>query len=225
MNKLAVILVLLALLMAGCNSPAEAGMRYLALGDSYTIGEGVAENERWPVQLATALGEGGQPFAVVDIIARTGWTTRELQAAIERQYDGGTYDLVSVLIGVNDQYRGIPVEDYRPRLRELLAFAIGAAGGRPERVFMLSIPDWGVTPFAEGLDRAAIGAQIDGYNAVAAEEAAAAEVRFFDITPISRQAAQRRGLLAADGLHPSGEMYAAWVELIATEVAALLATQ
>jgi lysophospholipase L1-like esterase len=225
MNKSVVILVLLALLMASCNSPTEAGMRYLALGDSYTIGEGVAEGERWPVQLAAALGDRGLPLGEVQIIARTGWTTGELQAAIERQYDGSSYDLVSLLIGVNDQYRGISVEDYRPRLRELLAFAIRAAGDRPERVFMLSIPDWGVTPFAEGLDRAAIAAQIDAYNAAAAEVAAAVGVRFFDITTISRQAAQQRSLLAADGLHPSGEMYAAWVQLIAGDVAALLPAQ
>lgn len=197
-------------------------MRYLALGDSYTIGEGVSEAERWPQQLAAELAARGLPLAQVDLIARTGWTTGELQAAIARQYDGSTYDLVSVLIGVNDQYRGRSAEDYRRHLRELLSTAVQAADGQTQRVFMLSIPDWSVTPFAEGLNRAEIAAQIDAYNAIAAEEAAAAGIRFFDITPISRQAGDQPSLLATDGLHPSGEMYAAWVELIAAEVASML---
>lgn len=187
-------------------------MRYLALGDSYTIGESVDASERWPVQLATRLRERGIQVGEPDIIARTGWTSAELQSAIEREYDGSRYDLVSLLIGVNDQYRGNPSEKYRERLRELLQFAISAAGGDASHVIMLSIPDWGVTPFASGQDGARIAAQIDEFNAIGREESEAVGVQFFDITPISRMADEHPELIAGDGLHPSGQMYAAWAE-------------
>jgi lysophospholipase L1-like esterase len=147
-----------------------------------------------------------------DIIASTGWTSDELQAAIQQQYDGSTYDLVSLLIGVNDQYRGYPSEQYRGHLRELLQFAIGAASGDASHVVMLSIPDWGVTPFAGGQDGARIAAQIDEFNAIGREECEVVGVQFFDITPISRMADEHPELIAGDGLHPSALMYADWVE-------------
>lgn len=197
-------------------------LHYLALGDSYTIGQSVAEDLRWPVQLVARLREAGLSIADAVIIARTGWTTDELQAAIADQYEPRAYDLVSVLIGVNDQYRGYPIDDYRTHFKELLAFAISAAGGDPGRVIVLSIPDWGVTPFASGQDRASVAAQIDAFNAVNKEESDAAGVHYFDITPISRQAASDPTLIAGDGLHPSGEMYRLWVELIFPDVLALL---
>jgi lysophospholipase L1-like esterase len=219
----------LLLLAANCGpanqmTPTTSNeLHYLALGDSYTIGESVRENERWPVQLVAALRERGLSIAEADIIARTGWTTADLQRAIEQQYNGQTYDLVSLLIGVNDQYQGVSIDDYRPRLKALLDFAIKAAGGDPTHVIVVSIPDWGATPFAEGQDRAAIGAEINAFNAVNREESIAAGVQYFDITPISRQATSDPGLVAGDGLHPSGEMYAIWVELILPNAYALLA--
>lgn len=197
-------------------------LHYLALGDSYTIGESVAEDLRWPVQLVARLREAGLPMADAEIIARTGWTTGELQEAIPDQYKPRAYDLVSVLIGVNDQFRGYSIEDYRTRFKEVLAFAISAANGDPQRVIVLSIPDWGVTPFASGQDGQHIAAQIDAFNAVNREESAAAGVHYFDITPISRQGSSDRTLIAGDGLHPSAEMYKLWVDLIFPDVLALL---
>jgi lysophospholipase L1-like esterase len=194
---------------------------FLALGDSYTIGQSVEESQRWPAQLATRLQNAGVQVEPPVVIARTGWTTNELLTAIGEQYDGGTYDLVSVLVGVNDQYRGYPIQEYRILFREVLAFAVKAVGGDTERVIVLSIPDWGVTPYADGLDATLIAADIDAFNAVSAEESEAAGVHYFDITAISRQAATDRSLIAADGLHPSGEMYAAWVDAVYPYVSSL----
>lgn len=201
---------------------SEHRLNYLALGDSYTVGESVDENQRWPQQLVAKLREQDIPIADPVIIARTGWTTEDLVAAIGEQYDGETYDIVSVLAGVNDQYRGYAIEVYREHFRELLAFAISAAGARPDRVIVLSIPDWGVTPFAEGRDREQIAAAIDAFNAVNRAESEAAGVAYFDITPISRTAAENTDMLAYDGLHPSGEMYAAWVEVLLDQVVGIL---
>jgi lysophospholipase L1-like esterase len=227
--SVAMMLMLALALLAACSAPsaatptAEDELRYLALGDSYTIGESVSAAERWPVQLAARLRERGVQIAEPVVIARTGWTSDELQAAIEREYDGGTYDLVSLLIGVNDQYRGYPSEQYRGHLRELLQFAIRAAGGEASRVILLSIPDWGDTPFASGQDRERIAAEIDEFNAVGRQEAKAAGVQFFDITPISRMADEHAELIAGDRLHPSGQMYAAWVEEVLHYVTDLFA--
>ena len=182
--------------------------RFLALGDSYTIGECVEPAGRWPVQLA-ALLEGDRATAP-EIIAVTGWTTDDLMAAIAEARPRGPYALVSLLIGANDQYQGRPVEEYRPRFRALLAAAVGFAGGEASRVLVLSIPDWGVTPYADGRDRAAIAREIDGYNAAAAAEAARAGARWVDVTPISRLPDRDGTRLASDRLHPSGAQYAEW---------------
>jgi acyl-CoA thioesterase-1 len=205
--------------------PSEHTLAYLALGDSYTIGQSVPEAQRWPVQLVVKLREAGVPIADPVIIARTGWTTAELMRAIDDQYSDGVYDLVSVLVGVNDQYRGYPIDEYRAEFREMLGFALSAVGGEPARVIVLSIPDWGVTPFADGLNNTEIAAEIDAFNAVAREESAAAGIQYFDITPISRQAPQNPALIAGDGLHPSGEMYAAWVEVVYPYVFELLSAE
>jgi len=167
------VLLLLAV-TAGAQAPRMQGriaseerlVRVLALGDSYTIGEGVAPAERWPLQLVGALRAGGQVVVEPRIIARTGWTTDELAQAIAASSVAADYDLVSLLIGVNDQYRGRSISEYPERFRSLLNQAIGFAGGSPGRVLVLSIPDWGVTPFASGRDRAKIAAEIDAYNAV-----------------------------------------------------------
>jgi lysophospholipase L1-like esterase len=188
-------------------------LRILALGDSYTIGEGVSPQERWPVRLAERLRAEGLTVDEPRIIARTGWTTDELASSIESAELDTEYDLVTLLIGVNNQYRGRSVEEYREQFRQLLNRAVELAGGRPERVIVLSIPDWGVTPFAQGRDRAAIAEQIDAFNLVKQVETEESGAWYVDITPFSREAARDGSLLAGDGLHPSGRMYAAWAEM------------
>ena len=197
-------------------------IRYLALGDSYTIGESVAESERWPVRLAALLGEEGIDVEPPVIIAQTGWTTDELAAGIDAAAPEGPFDLVSVLIGVNNQYREREAADFGAELCVLLSRAVELAGGRNGRVIVLSIPDWGVTPFAEGRDRAAIATAIDQFNAVAADEAGRTGARFLDITPVSRRAAEEPALVAPDGLHPSGLMYDEWARAAVGEAKAAL---
>lgn len=187
--------------------------RILALGDSYTIGESVSPQERWPVQLSALLRAEGLAVDEPQIIATTGWTTDELWAGIDRAAPGGPFDLVSLLIGVNNQYRGRALAEYQTQFQELLRRAIQLAGGQPRRVMVLSIPDWGVTPFAGGSDRQAIGRAIDQFNAVNAEAAKLAGAQYVDVTPVSRRAAANLALIAGDGLHPSGEMYAQWARL------------
>lgn len=189
---------------------------FLALGDSYTIGEGVPEAERWPVRLAGRLREEGIAMGEPQIVARTGWTTDELSAAMDEAELHPPGDLVTLLIGVNNQYRGRPLDEYRLQFRALLERAIALAGGDAQRVIVASIPDWGVTPFArgEGRDAQQIAADIDAFNAAARAEADARHARFVDITGISR-APDVRGLLTADGLHPSGAQYVRWVDAIA----------
>ena len=189
-------------------------LRFLALGDSYTIGESVDPAFRWPVLLADALRAEGVDIAVPEILAETGWTTDELDTAIDVANVKGPFDLVSLLIGVNDQYRKRTVDAYRPAFRSLLHRAVEFAGNDAGRVLVLSIPDWGVTPFATDDERPAeqIGAEIDAYNAVARDEAGAAGAAFVDITPLFRTRPLDVTLLADDGLHPSGRVYAAWAE-------------
>ena len=194
------------------HAPAE--VRILALGDSYTIGEGVAEADRWPVRLAAMLRARGLNTATPRIIARTGWTTDELSAAIDAARPDSNYDLVTLLIGVNNQYRGRIEEEYRTQFRTLLDGAIAFARGQAARVIVVSIPDWGVTAFAMGRDRPAIARAIDRFNDVNREETSRAGAHYADITPLSRRAAGDASLVAADGLHPSAKMYAAWLDVI-----------
>jgi len=199
-------------------------MRYLALGDSYTVGEQVASEESWPVVLAGHLRQRGLPVAGPQIIARTGWTTAELAAAVETAAPAGPFDLVSLLVGVNDQYRGGHPLEYRREFGALLQRAIRLAGGEPGRVIVLSIPDWGATPFAAGRDRAQIAAEIEAFNAVNRDEASRAGARYVDVTTGSPKV-ERRGsedCLAADGLHPSGRMYGAWARLVLPQALAAL---
>ena len=188
-------------------------IRYLALGDSYTIGEMVAERDRWPIQLAGLLENDGLT-AEVTIIARTGWTVDELWQGIQANPPEGTYDMVSLLIGVNDQYRGYPVDGYRDDFRFMLGKAIEYAGGDPKRVIVLSIPDWGFTPFAADRDTEPISRQIDEFNAVNLEETKSAGAHYVDVTVISRMAMDDFELIAADRLHPSGKMYRMWAEKV-----------
>jgi len=194
---------------------------FLALGDSYTIGEQVEAVACWPAQLAHALREAGVMVADPRVVATTGWTTDELSAGMDAAGVAGTWSLVSLLIGVNDQYRGRTVDEYRPRFRALLRRAIGLAGGTASRVIVLSIPDWGVMPFAEGRDRVAIGREVDLFNAAARYEVELAGARWVDVTPASR--AMRDAWAAPDGLHPSGAQYAAWAALALEPAKAALA--
>ncbi len=188
-------------------------IRYLALGDSYTIGEMVAPKDCWSVQLADLLEREGIQTDLT-IIARTGWTVDELWHGIQANPPEGTYDLVTLLIGVNDQYRGYPLEGYRDDFRFMLGKAIEYAGGDVNRVVVLSIPDWGVTPFAAGRDSTRIAGEIDQFNAVNREETQTAGVHYIDVTLVSREAVNDPSLIASDGLHPSGRMYAMWAELV-----------
>ena len=189
-------------------------LRFLALGDSYTIGESVAAKSRWPNQLATFLeAEGIQ--TEVTIIAHTGWTVDELWEGIQANPPEGTYDLVTLLIGVNDQYRGYPVDGYREKFRFILEKAILYTGGHPDKVIVLSIPDWGFTPFAAAKgDIEPVSQQIDEFNAVNLEETKIVGAHYVDVTIISRMALDDFELIAGDRLHPSGKMYAMWAEKV-----------
>jgi lysophospholipase L1-like esterase len=182
---------------------SQPALRFLALGDSYTIGQNVLESERWPVQLAGEFRERGIQIADPVIIARTGWTTADLLRAIQAEDDLGSYDLVSLLIGVNDQFQGLSVDGFRERFKQLVVIAIQAAGNQPERVIVLSIPDWSFTPFGETFAGADVSKLIDLFNATAREE--------------WRPEVYDAGLFADDGLHPSGKMYAMWVDEILLE--------
>jgi lysophospholipase L1-like esterase len=215
----------------GRSSPTEppggqGARRYLALGDSYTIGEGVGASERWPVQLAGLLRQQGISVGDPQIIAQTGWTVAELAAGIDAAAPRGPFDLVTLLIGVNDQYRGGDAEAYRPQFAAMLARAVALAGGSARRVVVLSIPDWGVTPFAResGRNPAQISAEIDRFNAVNREETARAGAHYVDVTPSSSRAGSEPSLLAADGLHYSGSMYAEWAHLALADAAEAIAT-
>ncbi|UOF15562.1 SGNH/GDSL hydrolase family protein [Lysobacter capsici] len=190
-------------------------LRYLALGDSYTIGEAVAESGRWPVQLAAGLSERGIAVAAPRIIATTGWTTDELALALDLAEPLGQWDFVSLLIGVNNQYRGRGATQYAGEFRELLERAIGYAHGRSDRVLVLSIPDWGATPFGATDKRgpATIGAELDVFNITASEICARHGVAFVDITAVSRERGSEPAMVAEDGLHPSAAMYAQWTAL------------
>jgi lysophospholipase L1-like esterase len=187
-------------------------MKYLALGDSYTIGEGVAEDGRWPVLLARALRAEGVALEAPRIIATTGWTTDELADAIDAAEPLGAWDFVSLLIGVNNQYRGRDLDHYRDEFTALLARAVGFAGGRADRVLVLSIPDWGATRFGagSGRDLAQVSRELDAFNAAARAICAAQGVAFVDITPVSRDLGAEPAMLADDGLHPSAAMHALW---------------
>lgn len=196
-------------------------MRYLALGDSYSIGEGVPEAGRWPVQLAVRLRREGVALDDPTIVATTGWTTDELSAAMDATSFTPPYELVSLLIGVNNQYRGRSADEYRDEFRRLLERAVALAGVRSERVLVLSIPDWGVTPFAHGSGRDVlrIASELDVFNAIAREETERRGAHFVDITGISRQ---HPALLADDGLHPSAAQYALWTEAAVPVTVAML---
>jgi lysophospholipase L1-like esterase len=198
-------------------SPANGALKtYLALGDSYTIGETVTLQETFSYQLSASLKVSGLNVGVPRIIAKTGWTTAELQAEIDKQDIPKTYDLVTLLIGVNNQYRGYSQSEYRTEFKKLLQLSIGYAKGDKNHVVVVSIPDWGVTPFGKGSgkDIKKIAVEIDQFNAINKAEAEAAQVKYTDVTALSRTANTDLSLIASDGLHYSGKMYGQWAAAI-----------
>ena len=189
----------------------------LALGDSYTIGEGLAPEESFPYQAVRLLQNAGQSFRPPDILARTGWTTDELAGAMTRRHWEPPYDFVTLLIGVNNQYRGRGVEEYAAQFEQLLQEAMRL--GR--RVFVLSIPDWSVSPFAhthlpdaKGRTITHVAAAIDAFNATAARIARRYDITFIDITTHGRAVGSDPELFVADGLHPAAGTYHFWAERV-----------
>lgn len=187
---------------------------WLALGDSYTIGQSVTEAERFPAQTANILKQGGININTPTYIATTGWTTTNLMNSILAQ-NPGNYDVVSLLIGVNDQYQRHDTTGYRQRFTELLTKAIQLVNGKKENVFVVSIPDYSVTPFAAGSDTAQIRKEIDWFNAINKNVTANYNCPYLDITPSTREGRYDRSLIATDGLHPSGVEYKRWADRLA----------
>lgn len=194
-------------------SISQSKITYLALGDSYTIGESVPLQSNFPYQLSAMLKTEGLDVGKPEIIARTGWTTAELQAAIRSAAWKEKFDIVTLLIGVNNQYRGQSTTEYRKEFKELLQTAIDFANGKKAAVFVLSIPDWGITPYglSSGRDKQHTAAEIDIFNAINKEETLAAGINYTDITVLSRNAETDKSLVATDGLHYSEKMHAQWV--------------
>lgn len=225
MNEVKILLIVF-LLMISCNentnkpdiiemeTEINTFKNYLALGDSYTIGESVQEKDRFPVQLVNELNAKNYNFNVPLIIAQTGWTTGELKDAILKENISEKYDLVTLLIGVNNQYRGKSVDEFRLEFAELLNMAISFAGNNAQNIIVVSIPDWAVSPFAKNRDRTKISEEIDLFNAVKKEETLKRNISFVDITAISRQALNKPEYFANDGLHFSGSMHKLWVDEI-----------
>ena len=197
-------------------------IHYLALGDSYTIGESVAQQQTFPFLLAQQLKSKNNLDVIPTVIARTGWTTGELQAAVDKAKPSSDYDFVTLLIGVNNQYRGQSLKQYEREFSVLLDQAIVFAQNKKGKVVVISIPDYGCTPYGAG-SKERIGREIDEFNRVNKRVSDKKGVRYVDITPISRSASEKKGLIADDGLHPSEEMYKLWVELLISEVEHVLA--
>lgn len=227
MKKIYLLLMLLVLWGCKSNEPEnitvleEDPIRYLALGDSYTIGESVEIQLRWPMQLTERLKAEGFQIEEPRIIAKTGWTTGNLLEAMDLQLNNEKFDLISVSIGVNNQYQSKSIEEYEKDLHTIFTRAIkhsvkGAAG-----IFALSIPDYGATPFGAENSKE-IGEELDEFNRVFRKVASEYNIPFYDITPISRRATEDASLIAKDDLHPSGKMYKMWVDFIFEDVKNLL---
>lgn len=202
-----------------------SSLSYLALGDSYTIGEAVFYEENYPSQLVNTLrNEYHIPIESLKIIATTGWTTDELLEGIEKEKPGHSYSMVSLLIGVNNQYRGYPANQFTTEFKLLLEKAISFTSGQPEKVMVVAIPDYGCTPF--GKEKAGeIHQDLLWYNEEARNLASGYGIRFCDIFSVSGLAAERAELTASDGLHPSAGMYAKWVELMIPFALSILKNQ
>lgn len=226
------ICIISILFILGCTSKSqkdnnkmtavEKEYKYLALGDSYTIGESVDEEMRWPVQLSNQLTNSGIAVAPPRIIATTGWTTDELTNAIKEAKITENYDLVSLLIGVNNQYRGYPFANYEKEFGQLLEMAAGFANNDVNKVFVVSIPDYGVTPFGQKKDPGKIASELEQYNTWARKVCQTKGVAFINITDISKKALNDSSMVAIDGLHPSEKMYTDWTNRIYPEVKGLM---
>ncbi|UXE67525.1 MAG: SGNH/GDSL hydrolase family protein [Chryseotalea sp. WA131a] len=214
MNIKAFLLLVFTLLSTSMQAQER---KYLALGDSYTIGESVSEAERWPNQLTDSLNRKGFKIGRPTIIATTGWRTDNLKNAMNIAQLKPEYDLVSLLIGVNNQYQGKPADQYAKEFEDLLKTAIHLAKGKKENVIVVSIPDYGYTPFGKPKQEA-ITKAIDLFNEINARITYQHKVQYFNITEISRDGLTEPNLVASDGLHPSGKMYAEWVELIVKDL-------
>jgi lysophospholipase L1-like esterase len=222
------LIISLSVLLLYCNkkdaytpaitTPSNNTRKYLALGDSYTIGQSVAETDRFPAQTKKWLTDNGIALYDPQIIATTGWTTTALQNAIQAQNPVGPYDFVSLLIGVNDQYQWHDTTGYRERFRQLLVKSMQLADGRHNRVFVLSIPDYSVTPFGRSMDTSLIRRQIDQFNAINKEVTLQNNCQYLDITPSTREAANDPSLIAGDGLHPSGKEYKKWADMLGSMI-------
>jgi lysophospholipase L1-like esterase len=208
-----ILLLLISTVVMAQNTPDSKKIKFLALGDSYTIGESVAEDQRWPVQLVTALKDKGHETTPPQIIATTGWRTDDLKKAILAAQPPNDHTLVSLLIGVNNQYQGKSAESYGPEFEELLKMAIAFAGGDKTKVFVVSIPDYGFTPFGKE-KQSVISKAIDEFNTVNRSITEKYGIKYFNITDVSRKGLEDPSLVAEDGLHPSGKMYSRWVEII-----------
>jgi len=209
MKKFLILILLIPIVSFG--QTKDLNYSYLALGDSYTIGESVKESERWPVQLSNSLrNKLNKPV----IIAKSGWTTDQLIDTLNKINFNKKFDFVSLLIGVNNQYRGRSVENFKEGFTILLKKSIEYANYKKERVMVVSIPDWGVTPFAKNKNRTIIGNEIDAFNKLIHDECMKNNITFFNITEISRKAVNNNSLIAEDGLHPSKKMYKQWVKII-----------
>ena len=196
-------------------------VRFLALGDSYTIGQSVPQEESWPYQFRDLLIEKGYRVQSLKVIAKTGWRTTDLQIAVDNEnIANGSYNLVSLLIGVNNQFQGVSIDKYKPEFEALLDRAIEIVRGDKSKVFVISIPDYSYTPYGE-LFQSSISTEINNYNRINKNICTNYQVKYFDITSISRRGLDEPELVANDGLHPSGEMYKLWVNLIGAEISGL----
>jgi lysophospholipase L1-like esterase len=223
-----VILSLVYIFIFTNNAMSQKNKSYsmLNLGDSYTIGEAVMDTDRFPMQAVAMLKKKGINFHTPNIIAKTGWTTDELNAAIQDEKLTKKFDFVTLLIGVNNQYRQRDLDNYKTEFTDLLKQAIAFADGKRERVIVLSIPDWGVTPFvsqdAKKRSGEQIGEEIKQFNEASKEICAAISIKYIDIFPHSQTAKEDLSLITKDGLHPSELMYKHWAMLVARYIEEIL---
>lgn len=211
--------LLLLLLLTACNSKIDTTetnvsepIRYLALGDSYTIGTGINEENNYPHQLSDSLSARGYTLDTTAVIATNGWTTTDLKNGIDEAQPEPNFDLVTLLIGVNNQYQGLDIELYRNEFKELLDKAITFARGDTSNIVVISIPNYGVTPFGQSRNPVVIRQEIEIYNNLAKQFAADFGISYINITELSELAENDPSLLAIDDLHPSAKMYAMWVQ-------------